>query len=237
LADDKSEHVQPDASQHSFDEAWWSDYQAQVNKSVIAAEQYLEVPVGTISSIPDDPDFIATVKMYAVIEPILNDLIASWQQPPPQTNPYQALFLQSLGQNARDNFRAFVTALNIRGPTGKLKLAKGLGLLAQDRIAFIRAVARVRNRYAHNVKNMHRSLADIVTEEQRSNARIIEHLTGITLPLAPADRVLLKPLMYHRLAAYLSDALHTLRPPPPPEGGMPWTSLASLHARILNKPK
>jgi hypothetical protein len=30
-----------------------------------------------ISSIPNDPDFIAIVKMQAVVEPILNDLIAS----------------------------------------------------------------------------------------------------------------------------------------------------------------
>ena len=58
-------------------EVWWRNYQAEVHKSVLAAEQHLEVPAGTISSIPNDPDFIATVKMYAVVEPILNELIAS----------------------------------------------------------------------------------------------------------------------------------------------------------------
>jgi hypothetical protein len=195
------------------------------------------VPAGTVSSIPYDLDFIATVKMYAVVEPILNDLIASWQQPP-QTSPYQALSLPYLGQSARENFRAFVAALNIRGPTGKLKLAKGLGLLTEDRIAFIHAVAQVRNRYAHNVKNMHRSLTDIVTEEQRTNGRIVEHLTGIKLALSPDRNDVLKLLMYYRLADYLSDALQTLRPPPPPspENGIPWTSLTQLYAS-MNKPK
>jgi hypothetical protein len=175
--------------------------------------------------------------MYAVVEPILNDLIASWQQPP-QTSPYQALSLPYLGQSARENFRAFVAALNIRGPTGKLKLAKGLGLLTEDRIAFIHAVAQVRNRYAHNVKNMHRSLTDIVTEEQRTNGRIVEHLTGIKLALSPDRNDVLKLLMYYRLADYLSDALQTLRPPPPPspENGIPWTSLTQLYAS-MNKPK
>jgi hypothetical protein len=233
VADDQNEQAQPEASQHSVDEAWL----ARVNESIVAAEQHLEVPAGTISSIPNDPDFIATVKMYAVIEPILNDLIASWQS---QTPSFGALpSLLDFEQTARENFRAFVAALNIGGPTGKLELAKGLGLLAQDRIAFIRAVARVRNRYAHNVKNMHRSLADIVTEEQRTNGRIVEHLTGINLPLSPdpEDRNLfLKLSMYLRLAFYLSDALQTLRPPPPPEGGIPWTSLAALYAN-MNKPK
>jgi hypothetical protein len=195
----------------------------------------LEVPAGTISSIPNDPDFIATVKMYAVVEPILNDLIASWQSQP-------SFGVLDIEQSARENFRTFVAALNIRGPTGKLKLAKGLGLLAEDRLAFIRAVAQVRNRYAHNVKNMHRSLADIVTEEQRTNGRIVEHLTGIKLPLSPDlehRNLLLKLSMYYRLADYLSDALQTLRPPPlppPPDGGIPWTSLARLYAS-MNKPK
>jgi hypothetical protein len=104
------------ASQESTGEIWWQNYIVQVNKSIVAAEQHLEVPAGTVSSIPYDPDFIATVKMYAVVEPILNDLIASWQQPP-QTSPYQALSLLYLGQSARENFRAFVAALNIRGST------------------------------------------------------------------------------------------------------------------------
>jgi hypothetical protein len=240
LADDQNEQAQPDASQESTGEIWWQNYIVQVNKSIVAAEQHLEVPAGTVSSIPFDPDFISTVKIYAVVEPILNDLIASWQQPP-QTSPYQALSLLDLGplgQSARENFRAFVAALNIRGPTGKLKLAKGLGLLTEDRTAFIHAVAQVRNRYAHNVKNMHRSLTDIVTEEQRTNGRIVEHLTGIKLALSPNRNDVLKLLMYYRLADYLSDALQTLRPPPPPspENGIPWTSLTQLYAS-MNKPK
>jgi predicted secreted protein len=115
LADDQNEQTQPDASQEAFGEIWWQNYIVQVNKSIAAAEQHLEVPAGTVSSIPHDPDFIATVMMYAVIEPILNDLLASWQKP---QHPYQALSLLS----ARENFRAFVAALNIRGPTGKSKL-------------------------------------------------------------------------------------------------------------------
>jgi len=173
------------------------------------------VPAGTISSIPNDPDFIATVKMYAVIEPILNDLIASWQKPP-QANPFAALF-SSVEQSARENFRTFIAALNIRGPAGKLRLAKGLGLLPQHQIAFINAVAQVRNRYTHNVKNMHRSLTEIVTEEQQTNGRIVEHLTGVKLPPSPIPRSeLLKRFMYYQLADYLSGAFQTLRPPPPP---------------------
>lgn len=218
LADDQNEHAQPDASQAAIDEVWWANYLAQVTKSILAAEEHLEVPPGTISSIPDDPDFIATVKMYAVIEPILNELIASR---PPRQRPAGLARLTASWQSESENFRTFVTALNMEGRAGKLKLAEGMGLLTEERIAFVRAVAQVRNRYAHNVKNMHRSLVDIVTEEQRTNGRIVEHLTGIKLPWSPAARnELLKEIMYYRLADYLSDALHTLRPPLPPEGGL-----------------
>jgi hypothetical protein len=58
-------------------DVWWPKYLARVNESVTAAEKYLEDPTGTISSIQADPDFIATVKTYAVIEPMLNDLISA----------------------------------------------------------------------------------------------------------------------------------------------------------------
>jgi hypothetical protein len=54
----------------------------------------LEVPAGTISSIPNDPDFIATVKMYAVVEPILNELIAS--RPPAATSRFHPLSVLNL---------------------------------------------------------------------------------------------------------------------------------------------
>jgi hypothetical protein len=181
-------------------------------KALSRLSSTLEVPPGTISSIPNDPDFIATVKMYAVIEPILNDLIAS--RPPQGT----ASWLPTPPSEA-ENFRTFVTALNMEGRAGKLTLAEGMGLLTEARVAFIRAVAHIRNRYAHNVKNMHRSLFDILMEGQRNNARIMEHLTGLTVPMDP---VLVKLFIYYRLADYLSAALHTLRPPPPPpdEGGI-----------------
>jgi hypothetical protein len=214
---DNNEHAQPGVL-HESPEVLWANYLARVNESIVAAEQHLEVPAGTISSIQNDPDYIAIVKMYAVIEPILNDLIASWQPQTPHVGGLGGVpLLSHLGQAARENFRAFVTDLNIGGRTGKMKLAKGLGLLAQHQISFINAVARIRNRYAHNVKNMHRSLADIVTVVQRDNGRIVEHLTGINLAGGPPSNEVLKLLMYYRLADYLSDALHTLPPPPPPQ--------------------
>jgi hypothetical protein len=198
-------------------EVWWPKYLARVKESAETTERHLGVPAGTITSIPAEPDFIATVKTYAVIEPILNELIAKY---PPRGN---ALLLMSIGQSLEENFQAFVASLNISGSSGKLTLAEALGILTKGDIFFIQAVARVRNRYAHNVKNMHRSLTEILTEEQPHHGRIVAHLTGIqrTLPLpSEIDNNILKSFMYHRLTDYLSVALNTLRPPPLPEGGL-----------------
>jgi hypothetical protein len=188
-------------------EVWWPKYLGRVKESAESAERHLEVPAGTITSIPNEPDFIATVKTYAVIEPTLNELIAKSPPLPPWGN---TLGLMSVGQSAKENFRTFVTALNMSGSGGKLKLAEGLGLLTKREIDFIHAVARVRNRYAHNVKNMHRSLTEMLAEEQPHHGRIVEHLTGMnaTLPLPLGlDNYFLKDFMYYRLADYLGAAL------------------------------
>jgi hypothetical protein len=221
-----------------IDADWLQNYEAEIHKSIVAAEQHLAVPAGTISSIPNDPDFIAIVKMYAVIEPILNELIAS-------RHPQGIFPTLPTPQTEVESYRTFVTALNVEGRTGKLRLAEGLGLLTENRIAFIRGVAQVRNRYAHNVKNMHRPLFDMLMEAQQNNARIVEHLTGITAPMSsssPSESDLtdlsnfLKRFMYYRLANYLSEALNTLRPPPlPPESGLGILGKLSAKAAPANR--
>ncbi|WP_262048171.1 hypothetical protein [Bradyrhizobium sp. Bra78] len=194
-------------------DVWWPKYAAEVEKSVTAAEQYLEVPTATISSILHDPDYVATVKTYAVIEPMLNDLIS--------TRRPRSVFGVTSQDESEESFQGFVARLSISGRTGKVALAKGLGLLRPDQVRFIEGVARVRNRYAHNVRNMHRTLQDILAEEQQGNGKIVEDVTGISLKLpSPTLAPTLKMFMYHRLADYLSDALKTLKPPPLPSGGL-----------------
>jgi hypothetical protein len=78
--DPASPDKQPDKERQAIPadepfDVWWPKYLAKVQESVAAAENYLAVPPGTISSIESDQDYIATVKTYAVIDPILNDLI------------------------------------------------------------------------------------------------------------------------------------------------------------------
>ena len=212
----------PPTAVEPFD-AWWAKHLERVNKSASDAERHLEIPAGTISAIPDDPDFIATVKTYAVVEPLLNQMIAVGLSRP------EILGMPSFPAQT-ESFRAFVTALNMSGKAGKLRLAEELGLLTKSQIRFIEALALVRNRYAHNVKNMHRSLAEILAEEQKN---IMEQLTGIRPDLSlslDGGNSVLKSLMYYRLTDFLAGALDTLRPPPPPSGGLFGTLLSELDA-------
>jgi hypothetical protein len=195
------EQEQATSTQEPVD-VWWPKYLALVGESVAEAEQHLEVPTGTISSIHAEPDFIAVVKAYAVVEPILNDLIAKHLPRPEQ----------------EDSFRSFVVALPMLRRTGKLTLAESLGLLGPYQIDFVQALTQVRNRYAHNVKNMHRSLTEILTEEQRGNGQIVKHLTGLEDMTLGNEFV--KLFMYHRLSDYLASVLFTLKPPSLPEGGI-----------------
>jgi hypothetical protein len=198
--------------------AWWAKHLERVNKSASDAERHLEIPAGTISAIPDDPDFIATVKTYAVVEPLLNEMITA-KLPGPK------ILGMSSSPKQNESFRTFVAALSMSGRTSKLGLAEALGLLTKSQIGFIEALARVRNRYAHNVKNMHRSLAEILAEEQKSNQHIMAQLTGIRTDLyktlsSDSGGSVLSSLMYYRLTDFLAGALDTLRPPPPPSGGL-----------------
>jgi hypothetical protein len=195
-------------------EVWWPKYLQRVSESIAAAEAHLQVPTGTVGAIATDPDHIAVVKACAVVEPILNDLIANWPK------QFRGLGGLPIAPDYDEHFRSFITSLPIGGRSGKVGLAGGLGLLAPFQVEFAGALIRVRNRFAHNVKNMHRSLTEILTEEQTGQGRIVAQLTGmdVTLPLRPAFQgvdanILLKTFMYHRLADFLANALDTLRPP------------------------
>jgi hypothetical protein len=159
------------------------------------------------------------VKTYAVIEPILNELIMKCQ---PQLAPFAFVLAPTPA-----GYEDFVVSLNISGRGGKLKLAQALGLLTNDRVLFIGAVARVGNRYAHNVKNMHRSLGEILTEEQQSNKQIVKQLTGVDLTRSSDDAIFLCTSSSRNLA----EARQTLRPPPLPTGG-----LLGLGALFSNPP-
>jgi hypothetical protein len=188
-------------------------YLAGIRKSVTEAEQRLGIPPSTISSIPYDSDFIATVKAYAVVEPMLNELIV---------NQMAGIALRGMPfQEKNEIYASFVASLNMLGRAGKLGLAEELGLLTKDRVVFIEALSRVRNRYAHNVKNMHRSLVEILTEEQQHDNQIVKNLTGLDLSLPESDdKTFLKFFIYYRLADYLAEVLHILRPPPLPSGDL-----------------
>jgi hypothetical protein len=170
-----------DATEAEPFDVWLPKFVAEIEKSIADVEQHLNVQPGIISSIPSDPDHIATIKTHAVIESMLNELIANHppQRPYEDRGPLGGTSQTSLGPVANENYREFVARLPMDRGLGKIGLAQGLGLITTQHAGFIKGVASVRNRYAHSVKNMDRSLKDILTEEQQHDNKIVERVTGL----------------------------------------------------------
>jgi hypothetical protein len=180
----------------------FEDALEKVHAHVRSAETYLEVPSGSIRSILTDSDFVAVIKSYAVVEPILNDML------------FGHVFQQST-DSSDDSLKAFVTALPNTGRTGKLTLLKRLGHLSIEYCNFIEALTRIRNRYAHNAKNMHRTLTDICKEESKNDAKLLSNLTILVKPNYDVPPELIRLLMYFKLGSFLGEALLHLPSPVP----------------------
>jgi hypothetical protein len=201
-------------------ETWWREYRAEISEAVAEAERHLEVPEGTISSIETDSDFMAVVKAYAVAEPMLNQLIVARRH----------FAVDEL------SYARFVTTLPMAGRSGKLQLAETMGVLSETERAFIGALSQVRNRYAHNIKNLHRALYELLSEEREHNGKIVDQLcgldlTGITIVLNEEQNTSIKQMMYHTLADFLANSLNTIRPPP-----LPSTATGGLFGGLFAPP-
>jgi hypothetical protein len=83
---------------------------------------------------------------------------------------------------------------------------------------FIKSVSAVRNHYAHNIKNLALSIAQIAAKAKTSDEgrSIINELCGFKLDhsFPPRDPVRIKGMLYYNFARFLSEALEGINPPP-----------------------
>jgi hypothetical protein len=107
---------------------------------------------------------------------------------------------------------------NTRDRTRKVKLAKNMGLLTDRQSEFVLAIYQARDFYAHNVKNLHLSIFEIIAKAKTKQPNMIFHLAA--LEVSPENEAYLrstgnlKTFIYWNFAGFLSDALHVLQPPP-----------------------
>jgi hypothetical protein len=139
------------------------DFQAEIDQMIAQAEAHLGVAHGTIADVANDSDYLAILKIHATIEPLINELL--------KENITRVLKHPKVNFPGADALAEFVLARNL---DEKRTLAVKSELIDTRRSEFIRNVANVRNRYAHNIKehfaiDFHNRSKNIPERQWRSN--------------------------------------------------------------------
>lgn len=204
-------------------DAGWVAYRQQIEEEVATAERHLGVAEGTISSIQSEPDYLFVVKIYATIEPILNELLAGRLALGRKIAPLSLLLggdAAGGGAATDEELLAMMAAMPLDGRSGKLRLCGALGCLNPRQRCYISALARVRNRFAHNIRNVNLTLDDIAQKmcpRESDRKKLFLDLMGwqgsaeyINIIFALTG----KEMIYVNMANFLADALHIMKPPP-----------------------
>jgi hypothetical protein len=187
------------------------DFFRDVEPTIRDAEAHLGVPHGTLGDIRNDTDFLAIVKIHATIEPLLNEAI--------RENLTRALSHPKVSFPAGDAVAEFVLGGRLES---KIRLALEAEIISDDNARFIRAVAKLRNHYAHNVGNFAQRIdeAAAIIDKQTEGFNIQRDLLSYSDDLKKGSVskiafILLRPFLFLRFANLLSTLMKGIRPPPP----------------------
>ena len=167
---------------------------------IAQAEAHLGVAHGTIADVANDGDYLAVLKIHATIEPLINELL--------KENITRVLTHPKISFPGADALAKFVLGGNL---DAKRKLAVKSELIEPRQSEFIRPVANVRNRYAHNIKNISLSISEIAQKlsPKDNGAAILRGLSSLDEPSNIAMRIFL----YWNFAFLLSDVIKGIKPP------------------------
>lgn len=186
-----------------------------IESTVTAAEQHLGVAAGTLGDIRHDTDYLAIVKMHATIEPMLNEAL--------EESVTRALKHPKVAFPGGEALADFVTGANF---DAKVRLALESEIIDDQQVRFIRAVAKIRNYYAHNVSRMSKSIFDATADLDKQGNGL--HLQRDLFMGASNNQgkdaisrlalVYLRPFMFLHFAHLLAALMRGIRPPPPVAG-------------------
>lgn len=185
------------------------DFFRAIEPTIKDAEQHLGVALGTIGDIRHDNDFIAIVKMHATIEPLLNDAL--------EHSLTRALKHPKVAFPGGEAVADFVLGANFEA---KIRLALKSELISESNASFIRAVARLRHFYAHNVSNMPKTVYEAADEldKQGDGLALLRNLmASASLKKKLTSRLAflyLKPFMFLHFSGLLANLMRGIRPPP-----------------------
>ncbi|MGY3621244.1 hypothetical protein [Bradyrhizobium sp. USDA 10063] len=182
-----------------------------IEPTIRDAEQHLGVAAGTLGDIRHDTDYLAIVKMHATIEPLLNEAL--------EESVTRALKHPKVAFPGGEALADFVTGANF---DAKVRLALESELISDQQARFIRAVAKLRNYYAHNVGRMSKSIFDATADLDKQGDGIYlqrDLFMGATNnqnkeAISRLALVYLSPFMFLRFAGLLAALMQGIRPPP-----------------------
>jgi hypothetical protein len=150
----------------------WDAFAERVSGSIADAEAHLGLLKGTLADVFHDSDYLATLKIYATVEPLLNELL--------EMHVTRTLSHPKVHFPGGDTLAEFVLNRNL---TEKRKLALKFELITEKRSRFILCIADVRNHFAHNIKNFSLSILDVAKKLSPSDdgKRIIDGLSGVKI--------------------------------------------------------
>jgi hypothetical protein len=189
--------------------AEWNAYQERLHNSVGELEAHLGLAAGTIWSSVSGTDAEVIIKTYAIIEPVLNEVLR--------------MRMFALGgdfktlSEAQDSLESFIDSLAVRGRAGKANLARDLGFIADHDLKFIDDITTLRNRYAHDIRNLSLSVRDLCSKMGPNGERIAKELVGLAdITDQEVYNDTYRVLMYFNVASFISRAMQAIKPPPPP---------------------
>ncbi|WP_062223203.1 hypothetical protein [Aureimonas sp. D3] len=172
-------------------------------------ERHLSVPAGSIAGIVEDEDNLFLIKLIAVIEPVINDLIRFGF-----LQPNGGLGGRDRGPELEPTFRE-LDHLPLMGRPGRLQIACKLNVITSDELQFVQALAALRNSYAHNISSMSQPILDVFRRHRAGNKKLLSVLTLNTVFTDDVDSSgELRFLLLAIWAAVLSGWMGRLHRPP-----------------------
>jgi hypothetical protein len=179
-------------------------FQNTVNMKIAEAEVHLGVRHGTLADVAHDTDYLSVLKMHATIEPLINELL--------EENITRVLKHPKVYFPGGDTLAEFVLARNL---DEKRKLAVKCELISPHRSEFIRNLANMRNRYAHNIKNISLSIFEMAQKmSPKDNGEVVlKSLYGLGKMPSALGLVYMRPLLHWNFAFLLSEMIKGIKPP------------------------
>lgn len=166
-----------------------------------AGEKRLGLPEGTLQDLKNEPDYAMVIKIIATVEPVINELIELGL-----TQPHGGLGGRTTKSMFGDLSRLLTDhRVNLNGRPSKLDMAESLQMISLEDRKYIEVMTQIRNRYAHNIRNVAREIKDFCNEFSKSDAKFNEKLLRVNVPSIEFPNDALKFLVVISFSKFLEN--------------------------------